>query len=62
MWILDSQVVKKESTKSGSDEDDDKGILTKIIFKITTILARVIRAGLHKSDLAWTIYCSHAAA
>lgn len=55
-------MVKKESTKSGSDEDDDKGILTEIIFKITTILARVIRAGLHKSDLAWTIYCSHAAA
>lgn len=54
-------MVKKESTKSGSDEDD-KGILTEIIFKITTILARVIRAGLHKSDLACTIYCSHAAA
>lgn len=62
MCILDSQVVKKESVKSGSEDDDDKDILTEIMFKRTTILERLIRAGLHKSDLAWTIYCSHMAA
>lgn len=61
MWILDSQVVKKESVKSGS-EDDDKDILTEITLKRTTVLARLIGAGLHKSGLAWTIYCSHMAA
>lgn len=56
-------MVNRESVKSGSDDDeDDKDILTEIMFKRTTILARLIRAGLHKSDLAWTIYCSHMAA
>lgn len=61
MWTLDSQVVKRESVKSGSDKGD-KDILSEIIVKRTTILARLIRAGLHQSDLAWTIYCSHMAA
>lgn len=63
MWTLDSQVVKRESVKSGSDKSEyDKDILSEIIVKRTTILARLILAGLHQSDLAWTIYCSHMAA